>query len=301
MQHELISQKIYTHEISYIAKDEFQINDKIDQTKINTIQNFMKTQKTVISVTKTEEIFNEKKIKRLNSQRQLFNSIPYPVVFWLNESFMTSFSEFATDFMSDNTAFFEFTEKDLWVQSKIPLGSPYGFNNSDWNYVSKRSSLNHTLVVTIGYQFKSSFYDSKNLIKNIKSMFRKSIKKYNQETGSVIKLKFITLGAGYGEHLFNAIARDIISADIAVFDTSDQNPNVMLEMGVALTWAFLFCLYEKRLVLHRHPIFLVKHGITYNNSGSDFEIDDHYNKLTELIENAMMKKIKINFLIVLHK
>jgi predicted nucleotide-binding protein len=36
--------------------------------------------------------------------------------------------------------------------------------------------------------------------------------------------------------LFNEIARDIISSDIAVFETSDLNPNVMLEMGVALTW-----------------------------------------------------------------
>jgi hypothetical protein len=39
----------------------------------------------------------------------------------------------------------------------------------------------------------------------------------------------------YGEYLFNEIARDIISADIAVFDTSGLTPNVMLEMGVALT------------------------------------------------------------------
>jgi hypothetical protein len=42
--------------------------------------------------------------------------------------------------------------------------------------------------------------------------------------------------AGYGEHLFNKIAVDIISSDIAVFETSDYNPNVMIEMGVALTW-----------------------------------------------------------------
>jgi hypothetical protein len=45
-----------------------------------------------------------------------------------------------------------------------------------------------------------------------------------------------TLRAGYGEHLFNEIARDVISADIAVFETSDHNSNVMIEMGVALIW-----------------------------------------------------------------
>jgi hypothetical protein len=51
-----------------------------------------------------------------------------------------------------------------------------------------------------------------------------------------LHLVFRALAAGYGEHLFNQIARDIIAADIAVFETSDLNPTVMLEMGVALTW-----------------------------------------------------------------
>lgn len=37
-------------------------------------------------------------------------------------------------------------------------------------------------------------------------------------------------------HLFNQIARDIIASDIAVFETSDLNSNVMIEMGVAPTW-----------------------------------------------------------------
>ena len=54
--------------------------------------------------------------------------------------------------------------------------------------------------------------------------------------GPAVSMKFKSLGAGYGGHLFNEIARDIISADIAVFDASDLNPNVMLERGVALTW-----------------------------------------------------------------
>jgi len=42
------------------------------------------------------------------------------------------------------------------------------------------------------------------------------------------------LSAGYGRHLFNEIASDIISADIAVFEASDLNANVMIEIGVAL-------------------------------------------------------------------
>jgi hypothetical protein len=51
-----------------------------------------------------------------------------------------------------------------------------------------------------------------------------------------VALVFEPLSAGLGEHLFNEIVRAIISADVAVFETSDLNPNVMIEMGVALTW-----------------------------------------------------------------
>ena len=52
------------------------------------------------------------------------------------------------------------------------------------------------------------------------------------------ELKFRAVHAGYvkSEHLFNEIARDIISSDIAVFETSDMAPNVFIEIGVALTW-----------------------------------------------------------------
>ena len=67
-------------------------------------------------------------------------------------------------------------------------------------------------------------------------MFRKAIEDYSNRLGAIrVGLHFQPLAAGY-EHLFNEITCGIISADIAVFDTSDLNPNVMLEMGVALTW-----------------------------------------------------------------
>jgi hypothetical protein len=75
------------------------------------------------------------------------------------------------------------------------------------------------------------------LKKNVKATFEAALVEYHErQMGPSVTLKFKVLGAGYGEHLFNEIARDIISADIAVFDASDLNPNVMLEMGVALTW-----------------------------------------------------------------
>ncbi len=67
--------------------------------------------------------------------------------------------------------------------------------------------------------------------------FTAAVKRYNSEPGNdPVRLTLRSLRAGYGEHLFNEIARDVISSDITVFETSDRNSNVMLEMGVALTW-----------------------------------------------------------------
>ena len=67
------------------------------------------------------------------------------------------------------------------------------------------------------------------LRRHVEDMFLKAVNDYDNEPGSLpIRLNFQALAAGYGEHLFNKIARDIIGADIAVFETFNLNPNVML-------------------------------------------------------------------------
>ena len=67
-------------------------------------------------------------------------------------------------------------------------------------------------------------------------MFEHALAEVRPELRRDVQLDFRPLAAGYGGHLFNKIARDIIGSDIAVFETSNLNPNVMIEMGVALTW-----------------------------------------------------------------
>jgi hypothetical protein len=119
----------------------------------------------------------------------------------------------------------------------LPVGSPFGFTDLDWEYVQTNRRLKTTLIVVFGYQFASAHYQADKLRTNLQSSFQRAVDRYNQRGGrDQISLQFRPLAAGYGEHLFNQISRDIISADIAVFDTSDLNPNVMIEMGVALTW-----------------------------------------------------------------
>jgi len=118
-----------------------------------------------------------------------------------------------------------------------PIGSPYGFTEQDWEAVTLHKEEGETLYVVMGMQFESAFYDSDLLANNIESLFQKAVDEINKtRSGSKVTLSFERLAAGLGEHLFNQIARSIIGADIAVFETSDLNPNVMLEMGVALTW-----------------------------------------------------------------
>ncbi len=142
-----------------------------------------------------------------------------------------------------------------------PVGSPYGFTDEDWEFIARQKSAESQLVVVMGYQFSSAHYDSRLLQHNVQLMFEGAVARYNASAGAMqAELSFRSLAAGYGEHLFNEIARDIIAADIAVFDTSDLNPNVMLELGVALTGAFAS--YRLGCILnHRRPLtFLAKPG-----------------------------------------
>ena len=98
------------------------------------------------------------------------------------------------------------------------------------------------------------------------------------------------LAAGYGEHLFNEIARDIIGADIALFETSDLNPNVMLEMGVALTWG-VRVLPIKREGQTKPPSDVSgQTWADYRDSGAEFVGSDHEVKLIRMIDRAVRKK-----------
>lgn len=116
------------------------------------------------------------------------------------------------------------------------VGSPYGFTEVDWELVISKKQDISTLNVVLGYQFVSEKYDSNLLIQNLRLSLNNAIDSYNEiNSSNRIHLSFKPLQSRVGEHLFNEIARDILSADIAIFDTSDLNPNVMIELGIALT------------------------------------------------------------------
>jgi len=176
-----------------------------------------------------------------------------------------------------------------------PVGSPYGFTEEDWELVAKRKSESIKIHVAFGLQFESNFYDTEKLKKNIKKMFEDAIELYKKKAGAFeIELVFIPLTAGYGEHLFNKIARDIISSDIVVFDTSDQNPNVMIEMGVALTWGVRVLPIRDKNSSAIPSDISGQTWAQYEENGLKFDNENHLEDISIMIERAISKKINKN-------
>lgn len=172
-----------------------------------------------------------------------------------------------------------------------PVGSPFGFTDQDFEIVSDKKADFERLFVVLGYQFNSEFYDSDKLVHNVHNMFVLAIDNYNKLPGSIpVGLVFQPLSAGYGEHLFNEIARDIISSDIAVFETSDLNPNVMVELGVALTWGVR--VLPIMMDGQQKPVSDIsgQTWASYTSDAESFTDVDHQNKLLRMVERAARKK-----------
>lgn len=179
------------------------------------------------------------------------------------------------------------------IHPPSPVGSPYGFRDEDWEVVAERKGRQDQLRVVLGYQFSSDHYDASELKNNVKATFEAALVEYHErQMGPPVTLKFKVLGAGYGEHLFNEIARDIISADIAVFDASDLDPNVMLEMGVALTWG-VRVLPIKAAGRPSPPSDISgQTWAEFEASGAKFLDGDHQSKVARMVQRAVRKKGK---------
>lgn len=181
--------------------------------------------------------------------------------------------------------------ENVSATSPLPAGSPFGFTDQDWEYVQTNRRGKNILYVVMGMQFESENYDTEELKQNIKVQFEKAIDNYNEKSSlEKIVLDFKPLSAGYGEHLFNQIARDIISSDIAVFETSDSNPNVMIELGVALTWGIRVLPLLKNGCSTPPSDLSGLTWVKYRNNGSEFVSDSHDDEMVSMVERAFLKK-----------
>lgn len=170
-------------------------------------------------------------------------------------------------------------------------GSPFGFTEQDWEYVRSQRQRTDELKVVLGYQFHSEHYCSEALLKHLTQHFERAIQTLNQDNpGRRLHLAFTPLGAGYGEHMFTDIVREIISADIGVFEVSDQNPNVMIELGVALSWGVKVWPIKKE---GRPALPTDISGLTYSEYREDgrvFLSRHHHIQLVEMVERVMQRK-----------
>jgi len=171
-----------------------------------------------------------------------------------------------------------------------PVGSPYGFTEEDWINIAIQRDNTKKLFVVFGLQFKSKFYNPDKLIENIKKYFQESVNKYNSENKDKITLVFQKLEAEYGSHLFNSIASKIIGSDISIFESSDLNANVMIELGVALTWGiYVLPLREKNSSKPPSDIS-GQTWIKYEKSGEKILDQNFQRKIDKIVNRAIAKK-----------
>lgn len=180
-------------------------------------------------------------------------------------------------------------------ESVQPSGSPYGFTDADWEAIDvERNSRN--LIVVFGYQWTDSkFYEPERLLDQVEADFAKAMEA--SRASDALTLSFTRLEAAYGEHLFNQIARSIIAADIAVFDISDLNPNVMIEVGVALTWGTrmhpIIDTDSRDSALKALPTDISgQTWADYRDSGSIWIDLQHDAKMVELVRRAARLKVR---------
>ena len=172
-----------------------------------------------------------------------------------------------------------------------PVGSPYGFTDEDWQFVALRRADARNLYVVLGVQFESEYFEPEALIGAVQTRFEDAVQTYNSSHSlGEVALVFERLAAGYGEHLFNTIARSIIGSDVAVFEVSDLNPNVMIELGVALTWGSqVLPLRESRSPEPPSDIS-GQTWVKYLNSAEQILDDEFDAKLQEMVQRALSKK-----------
>lgn len=199
-----------------------------------------------------------------------------------DEALKASYQDMLENFLKSSS----FPERPI-----VPQDSPYGFTDYDWATVAANKKDKDSVYVVLGMQSLSEHYNSKELVANIEGYFQKAVAECDKSLGKKISLKFKALSAGLGGHLFNQIARDIIGSDITVFETSDFNSNVMIEMGVALTWGKAVLPLRNHLCKEPPSDISGQTWATYDDSGKVIVSDEAFeSKLMEMVKRAVETK-----------
>lgn len=137
--------------------------------------------------------------------------------------------------------------------------------------------------IFVGYQFCSAYYE----IDDIKFMMEKLKERLYKTQNILLEVKFGELPVG--NILWNEIIDSISKADITIFDISENNPNVMIEVG--LSYGF-----KKNVLLLKNKESLEAYPKPSDLSGTIIiEYENKENLASEKILNALERGI-IRFL-----
>lgn len=83
--------------------------------------------------------------------------------------------------ITEKKAVSQTTEAEIF-RPPVPVGSPYGFNDEDWETVAEVKGKPGQLHVVFGFQFELTHYDTEKLKQNVKEMFQNAVKAYKKKT-----------------------------------------------------------------------------------------------------------------------
>ena len=167
------------------------------------------------------------------------------------------------------------------------------FSARDLKKFDRRYRSKRILYIRFGYQWKdeserSRRYFSKALKKTLKGIFEDAKGSFPE---SKHRLNYASLRARAGKPVLNNIVFDLLSADLLFFDLTHLNPNVFLELGIAIvTKKNLFLLLRKGTKL---PSDLA--GLTYCNYNSerDFSLEEFTKKDIRVeMKKVLRRKMK---------
>src|SRR6476620_6511629 len=118
-----------------------------------------------------------------------------------------------------------------------------------------RNSGTGTVIMTnkrrfrgfVGYQFKSKYFNRTELDHAVIEAFERAEADLSKDLGQPVQLTVTPFDIASGTHLYAEILKLIDEADFCVFELSDLNNNVFLELGFALgrSKPCIFLLHEE--------------------------------------------------------
>lgn len=151
------------------------------------------------------------------------------------------------------------------------------------NPCGNKRTLHNDHTVFLAYQFSSDYYRGFDLLSSV----RLGVESANQEAKkSGLSVSFKQVSRNEGFHIWCEICEGIINSSVCIFEISDNNPNVYLELGLAIA-------HGKEIVLVRNrtsgdvPSDLA--GIKYVSYSNESELEELHIIFAQIIAKTIFE------------